>query len=71
MEGNEYLGDREAALRALQQGVDAGYFQGLADLDADPLLASLRKDPRYGRTLAPARTKAMQQVRAAHAAGLL
>lgn len=71
MEGNEYLGDREAALRALQQGVDAGYFQGLADLDTDPLLASLRKDPRYDRTLAPARTKAMQQVRAAHAAGLL
>ncbi len=71
VEGNQHLGNHEAALRALRQGVDAGFFQGIADLDCDPLLAALRKDPRYGRTIAPARAKAAAQVQAARAAGLL
>ena len=71
VQGNEHLGNREEALRALQHGVDAGYFQGIADLDCDPLLAALRKDPRYDRTMAPARAKATAQIEAARAAGLL
>jgi len=69
--GSEYLGDREAALQALQHGVDAGFFQGIAALDSDPLLADLRQDPRYHRILRPARAKAAAQVDAAHSAGLL
>jgi hypothetical protein len=51
--------------------VDAGYAQGLRDLDVDPLLAGLRRDPRYERILAPARAKAAAQVEAARKAGLL
>jgi len=69
--GHEYLGERDAALQALKQGVDAGYFQLLADLEEDPFLDDLRKDPRYERVLAPARAKAAAQVEAARKAGLL
>jgi len=69
--GYELLGDREAALRAMQQAVDAGYFQLIADLDSDPLLSDLHKDPRYNRILAPARAKAAAQIEAARKAGVL
>jgi hypothetical protein len=65
------LGDEDAALTALRAGVEAGYFQGLADLDADPLLKDLRSDPRYKTILAPARARAAAQVEAARKAGLL
>jgi TolB-like protein len=65
------LGNHAAALAALRAGVDAGYAQGLRDLDVDPLLAGLRRDPRYERILAPARAKAAAQVEAARKAGLL
>ena len=70
-EGHELLGERDAAVQALQRGVDAGFFQQIADIDADPLLADLHKDPRYDRILAPARAKAAAQVEAARKAGLL
>jgi len=55
----------------MQQTVDAGYFQLIADLDSDPLLSDLHKDPRYNRILAPARAKAAAQIEAARKAGLL
>jgi tetratricopeptide (TPR) repeat protein len=69
--GNEALGDRSAALAALQRGVDAGFAQYLAGMDADPTLADLRKDPQYERILAPSRAMARAQVAAAREAGLL
>ena len=65
------LEDSPAAFAALRDGVDAGYIQGLGDLDADPLLGDLRRDPRYRAILAPARMKAATQVEAARKAGLL
>jgi tetratricopeptide (TPR) repeat protein len=68
---HEARGDRKAALDALQRGVDAGYVQQIADLDADPLLADLHKDPRYARILAPARAVAAAKVDQAREAGLL
>jgi hypothetical protein len=71
VEGHEYLGERDAALQALKQGVDAGYFQLLADLEQDPFLDDLRKDARYERILVPARAKAAAQIEAARKAGLL
>jgi TolB-like protein/tetratricopeptide (TPR) repeat protein len=67
----EQLGERDRAFAAMQAAVDAGYFLGLADLDADPLVAGLRADPRYARILAPARVQAAAQVEAAREAGLL
>jgi tetratricopeptide (TPR) repeat protein len=69
--GHAGLGDRDAAFAALRQGIDAGYIQELTDLDADPLLADLRTDPRYEALMAPARAKAAAQVEAARAAGVL
>jgi len=71
VQGYEVMGDRTSALAALKRGVDAGYAQGLSGLDADPLLADLRRDPRYERTLAPARAMAAAQIDAAREAGLL
>ncbi|HZX92287.1 MAG TPA: hypothetical protein VFE67_16745 [Rudaea sp.] len=67
----ELLGDREQAIVALQRHAAAGSFFDLWDLDADPLLASLRADPRFTKILAPARARAASQVAAAQAAGLL
>jgi adenylate cyclase len=69
--GHEALGDRDAAIAALRQGVEAGFAQDIADLDVDPLLADLRRDPRYERTIAPARAMARAQVDAAREAGVL
>ena len=68
---HEALGDRKAALAALQRNVDGGYAQQIAGLDADPLLDDLHKDPAYSRILAPARAMAKAQVEAAREAGLL
>jgi Tfp pilus assembly protein PilF len=67
----DYLGARDRAFVALQDGVNAGYFLSLAELDSDPLLADLRADPRYAKILAPARAKAAAQVEAARRARLL
>jgi TolB-like protein len=68
----DQLGQRDQAFAALREGVEIdGYFLGLADLDADPLAAGLRSDPRYARILAPARARAAAQAEAARAAGLL
>ena len=69
--GHAQLGEHDAALAALQQGIDAGNVQRLALLDIDPLLADLRKDPRFEAIMAPARAKAAAQVAAARKAGLL
>jgi hypothetical protein len=71
VQGLEALGRRDAAFAALQSGVEAGYFQLIADLDADPLLAQMREDPRYARITSPARAKADEQIEAARKAGLL
>jgi TolB-like protein/tetratricopeptide (TPR) repeat protein len=65
------LNEPEQAFVALQAGVSAGYFLGLADIDSDPLLARLRADPRYATILAPARAKAAAQIDAARVAGVL
>jgi tetratricopeptide (TPR) repeat protein len=65
------LNEPEQAFVALQAGVSAGYFLGLADIDSDPLLAKLRADPRYATILAPARAKAEAQIEAARVAGVL
>jgi TolB-like protein len=67
----DHLGQRDQAFAALRGAVDDGYFLGIADLDADPLAAGLRSDPRYARILAPARARAAAQAEAARAAGLL
>jgi tetratricopeptide (TPR) repeat protein len=69
--GHARLGDKDAAFAAMQRAIDAGFFQRLAWLDADPLLADLRKDPRYAAITAPARAAADAQVAAARKAGLL
>ena len=69
--GHELLGEREQAFAALERRVAGGDFIGLYLLDADPLLADLRADPRYERILAPARAKAAEQVRLARETGLL
>ncbi|HVR82024.1 MAG TPA: hypothetical protein VHF02_08070 [Luteimonas sp.] len=66
-----YLGEPDRAFAALQDGVNSGYFLGIAELDSDPLLINLRADPRYAEILAPARAKAAAQVNAARTAGLL
>ena len=55
----------------MQDAVNSGYFLGLPELDADPLISDLRADPRYQKILAPARAKAAAQVEAARKAGLL
>lgn len=68
---HEALGDRAAALAALQRGVDAGFAQLISGMDVDPMLADLRRDPRYERILAPSRAMARAQVDAAREAGLL
>ncbi len=67
----ELLGDREQAIAALERGAAAGVILDLSGLDAHPLLAGLRTDPRFAKILAPARARAAAQVAAAHAAGLL
>jgi TolB-like protein/tetratricopeptide (TPR) repeat protein len=67
----ELLGERERAIVALERGVEAGAILDIWDLDADPLLAGLRADPRFAKILAPARARAAAQVAAAQAAGLL
>jgi hypothetical protein len=69
--GHAQLGQTDAAFAALKRGVDAGYYLGIPDLDVDPLLAGLRKDPRYASILAPARARAAAQVEAARREGLL
>ena len=66
-----YLDEPDRAFAALQAAVDSGLFLGLAELDADPLLADLRADPRYGKILAPARARLAAQVQAARKEGLL
>jgi len=65
------LGNADAAFAALQDGVEGGYCLGLAELDANPLLAGLRRDPRYARILAPARARAGAQIDEARRRGLL
>jgi TolB-like protein/Tfp pilus assembly protein PilF len=65
------LGENEQAFDILKQGVGDGYFLDLVILDGDPLLAELRRDPRYEQILAPARAKVAEQMTAARAAGLL
>ena len=65
------LGDIDRAFAEMRAAVDAGYFLGIAELDAQPLAKPLRADPRYARILAPARARAAAQVDAARAAGLL
>ena len=67
----ELLGERERAIAALEQGVAAGVILDLWNLDAEPLLAELRADPRFGKIIAPARARAAAQVAEAQAAGLL
>jgi len=67
----EFLGERERALAALERGVKAGVMLDVWNLDADPLLAELRKDPRYAQIIAPARARVAAQIAAAQAAGLL
>jgi hypothetical protein len=69
--GAAALGDEDAAFAAMREAAAAGFAQGIGDLDADPLLADLRADPRYEALLAPLRRRAAQQVEAARAAGLL
>jgi TolB-like protein/Flp pilus assembly protein TadD len=65
------LGENDAALASIQRAVDAGHFLGVRALDIDPLLADLRKDPRFAAIIAPARAKAAAQVDEARRAGLL
>ena len=65
------LGDNDKAIAALQSGVAAGTVLDIADLDRVPLLKDLRADPRYEKTIAPARTRAAAQIKAALDAGLL
>ena len=65
------LGENDAALASMQRAVDAGFFLGLRALDIDPLLADLRKDPRFAAIIAPARARAATQVEEARRAGLL
>ncbi len=68
---HEALGERDQAIAELHRGVADGFYLDLAQLDTDPQLAGLRKDPRYQQILAPVRAKAAAQVAAARAAGLL
>jgi serine/threonine protein kinase/tetratricopeptide (TPR) repeat protein len=70
-EGYELLGERDMALAALKEGVDAGFFLELSDLDANPRMAALRTDPRYASTLAPARRRLAAEIAKLRTAGLL
>ena len=65
------LGDHDRAFALMQSAVDSGFFLLLAELDADPLAAGLRADPRYEKILAPARAMAAAQIEAARKAGVL
>ena len=65
------LGDKDKAIAALGEGVAAGTVLDIEQLDMGPLLKGLRADPRYEKTVAPARKRAAAQVAAAQAAGLL
>ncbi|HEX3123612.1 MAG TPA: tetratricopeptide repeat protein [Rhodanobacteraceae bacterium] len=65
------LGDNDKAMASLQDGVAAGTVLDIDGLDRIPLLKGLRADPRYEKTIAPARARAAAQVKAAHDAGLL
>ena len=63
--------ESEQAFAALSRAVDRGALLDITDLDNDPMLVDLRRDPRYEKTLAPARARAEAQIEAAKAAGLL
>ncbi len=65
------LGDKDKAIAALGEGVAAGTVLDIEELDMGALLKGLRADPRYEKTVAPARKRAAAQVAAAQAAGLL
>jgi len=69
--GHAQLGENDAALASIQRAIDAGFFLRVHGLEVDPLLADLRKDPRFAAIIAPARARAAAQVEAARRAGLL
>ncbi|HVF35271.1 MAG TPA: hypothetical protein VND91_08100, partial [Candidatus Saccharimonadia bacterium] len=69
--GHTLLGERERAFAALQRGVARGHSAGVTWLDHDPLYAPMRADPRYEKTIAPARARAAAEVQRARDAGLL
>jgi hypothetical protein len=62
---------RDEAYAELARTTAAGAFVDLSSLDWEPLLADFRADPRYGKSVAPARAKAAEQARLARATGLL
>src|SRR6187431_2176969 len=65
------LGDHDASIAALKEGVDAGYYLELTDMDTQPLAAGLRADPRYRAILAPARLRLARTIADMRKAGLL
>jgi len=65
------LGDLDEACNALQATAASGFFLDIAEIDVSPWLAPLRARPCYEQALAPARSKAAEQVAAASKAGLL
>jgi TolB-like protein/Tfp pilus assembly protein PilF len=65
------LGDTAKACAATREAAAAGLVVGLAQFDANPAYADLRKQACFREALAPVRAKAAAQVAAARAAGLL
>ncbi|HET7062885.1 MAG TPA: hypothetical protein VFI49_01325 [Rudaea sp.] len=68
---HEMLGEHEKAIAALGRTLSAGTIVDIRNLDTEPLMEGLRADPRYEKTVAPARARAAAQVAAAQTAGLL
>ena len=69
--GYTLLGDLDAAIAVLQRDIASEPALDLAQLEHDPLLADLRSDPRYEKTVAPLRARTQKQIADAKAAGLL